>query len=83
MTQEPDDDFQEVKQVNCAKFFTGIFTKGTDSCILLFARKYDECYENVTEYLGWLLCWPFKLSFLCDLIGSKSKQFDLSLRLII
>ncbi|KAG7203236.1 hypothetical protein KM043_010337 [Ampulex compressa] len=41
----------------------------------MFGDAYDKCYEKVTVFVAWLLCWPMKLTFVCNLVqalgGSK------------
>ena len=34
----------------------------------MFGDAYDKCYETVTWIIGWLLCWPMKLTFVCNLV---------------
>lgn len=34
----------------------------------MFGDAYDRCYETVTWVAGWILCWPMKLTFVCDMV---------------
>ena len=34
----------------------------------MFGAAYDKCYEAVTVFIAWLLCWPMKLTFVCNLV---------------
>ncbi len=47
------------------------FSKGTLKCVEVFQGKYDDCTEAVTKVLGWALCWPMKLTFICDILTSN------------
>ncbi|KZC06683.1 PREDICTED: DC-STAMP domain-containing protein 1-like [Dufourea novaeangliae] len=43
-------------------------SRGSDRCRDMFSTAYDSCYEKVTVFVGWLLCWPMKLTFVCNLV---------------
>ncbi|XP_011163830.1 protein sneaky [Solenopsis invicta] len=43
-------------------------SRGTERCRDMFADAYDKCYETVTFFAAWLLCWPMKLTFVCNLV---------------
>ncbi|KAL0269121.1 UNVERIFIED_CONTAM: hypothetical protein PYX00_006956 [Menopon gallinae] len=45
-----------------------VISKGTERCRGLFKEAYDKCYDKVTAIVAWLLCWPMKLTFICNLI---------------
>lgn len=34
----------------------------------MFSDAYNKCYEKVTIFVAWLLCWPMKLTFVCNLV---------------
>lgn len=34
----------------------------------MFAGAYDKCYDQVSALLAWLLCWPMKLTFVCNIV---------------
>lgn len=34
----------------------------------MFGDAYDKCYEAVSVFAAWLLCWPMKLTFVCNLV---------------
>ena len=34
----------------------------------MFGNAYDKCYDAVTWIAAWLLCWPMKLTFVCNLV---------------
>lgn len=36
-------------------------------CRDAFRGAYDKCFEVVTWVAGWILCWPMKLTFVCDI----------------
>lgn len=41
----------------------------------MFADAYDKCSDKVTWVASWLLCWPVKLTFVCNIVqalGGKS-----------
>ncbi|XP_014473402.1 PREDICTED: DC-STAMP domain-containing protein 1 [Dinoponera quadriceps] len=50
-------------------------SRGAERCRDMFADTYDKCYEKVSVFAAWLLCWPMKLTFVCNLVqalgGSK------------
>lgn len=33
----------------------------------MFRKAYDTCYEKVSWVAAWLLCWPMKLTFVCNI----------------
>lgn len=33
----------------------------------MFASAYDSCYNTVSWIAAWLLCWPMKLDFVCNI----------------
>ncbi|CAL8070899.1 unnamed protein product [Orchesella dallaii] len=49
-----------------------IFTKGTLACISIFQGKHEECKESVGFALAWILCWPMKMEFICDILSDFS-----------
>lgn len=42
-------------------------TKMTWKCRNAFSKAYDWCYEAVTWLAAWILCWPMKLTFVCNI----------------
>ncbi|KAF8773543.1 hypothetical protein HNY73_016198 [Argiope bruennichi] len=46
-----------------------IFTKGVKACYKSFGAAYDRCHTYL-PIIGYLLCWPMKLTFICDLASS-------------
>lgn len=42
-------------------------TKAGRHCRGMFAKAYDNCYDTVTWAVAWLLCWPMKLDFVCNI----------------
>lgn len=52
------------------------FSKAARKCRTMFAKGYDKCYEKVTWVAAWLLCWPMKLNFVCNIaqaLGGSSR----------
>ncbi|XP_071042197.1 protein sneaky [Parasteatoda tepidariorum] len=47
----------------------GIFTKGVKACYKSFGAAYDRCHSYL-PVIGYLLCWPMKLTFICDIAGA-------------
>lgn len=43
------------------------FAKAAIKCRKMFESGYDKCYETVTWFAAWLLCWPMKLDFVCNI----------------
>ncbi|KAI4492143.1 hypothetical protein M0802_010040 [Mischocyttarus mexicanus] len=43
-------------------------SRGAGRCRDMFADAYDKCYYKVTVFAAWLLCWPMKLTFVCNLV---------------
>ncbi|XP_011864564.1 PREDICTED: DC-STAMP domain-containing protein 1-like [Vollenhovia emeryi] len=41
---------------------------GAERCRDMFGDAYDKCYDTVTIFAAWLLCWPMKLTFVCNLV---------------
>ncbi|KAK6639398.1 hypothetical protein RUM43_007671 [Polyplax serrata] len=44
-----------------------IINRGTLRCRQIFADSYRQCTENLSPYVSWLLCWPMKLTYICNL----------------
>ncbi|XP_034941255.1 protein sneaky [Chelonus insularis] len=42
--------------------------KGSERCMTMFANAYDQCYDTVSVFAAWILCWPMKLTFLCNVV---------------
>ncbi|XP_035212440.1 protein sneaky-like [Stegodyphus dumicola] len=51
----------------------GIFTKGVKGCYNSFEYAYDKCHHHL-PVIGYLLCWPMKLTFICDIGGYFMKK---------
>lgn len=52
------------------------FNKAAEKCRNMFKSAYDKCYDTVTFIAAWLLCWPMKLTFICniaDALGGSSR----------
>ena len=52
------------------------FTRAAMRCRGMFQSGYDSCYETVTWVAAWLLCWPMKLDFVCNIaqaLGGASR----------
>ncbi|KAF7271176.1 hypothetical protein GWI33_015914 [Rhynchophorus ferrugineus] len=52
------------------------FAKAALKCRKMFSSAYDKCYDTVTWLAGWLLCWPMKLDFVCNIaeaLGGTSR----------
>ncbi|KYM76230.1 DC-STAMP domain-containing protein 1 [Atta colombica] len=41
---------------------------GAERCRDMFADAYNKCYDKVSSFAAWLLCWPMKLNFVCNLV---------------
>nr|CAD7397462.1 unnamed protein product [Timema poppensis] len=50
-----------------------VLTRGAEKCRTIFASGYDKCYNKVTWLAAWLLCWPMKLTFVCNILQGISK----------
>ncbi|CAH1156015.1 unnamed protein product [Phaedon cochleariae] len=46
------------------------FTKAAERCRDMFKNGYNKCYDTVTFMAAWLLCWPMKLDFICNIAES-------------
>ncbi|KAF5307692.1 hypothetical protein FQR65_LT06747 [Abscondita terminalis] len=44
------------------------FTRAAANCRKMFEKGYDNCYDTVTWLAAWLLCWPMKLTFVCNIV---------------
>jgi hypothetical protein len=52
------------------------FTRAANNCRDMFKTAYDKCYDAVTWIAAWLLCWPMKLDFMCNIaqaLGGTSR----------
>jgi hypothetical protein len=37
----------------------------------MFSEAYDKCYNKVSFLAAWLLCWPMKLTFICNVVEGE------------
>lgn len=44
------------------------FTSAGQKCRKMFGNAYNKCYDTVTWMAAWLLCWPMKLDFVCNIV---------------
>ncbi|XP_050303167.1 protein sneaky-like isoform X2 [Anthonomus grandis grandis] len=54
----------------------GQFERAAERCRTMFETGYNKCYDTVTWVAGWLLCWPMKLDFVCNIaeaLGGSSR----------
>ncbi|XP_022253866.1 DC-STAMP domain-containing protein 1-like [Limulus polyphemus] len=47
---------------------TDVFSMGVVMCRKSFKEAEDRCFQKLS-FLGYLLCWPMKLTFLCRLVN--------------
>ncbi|XP_030768206.1 protein sneaky [Sitophilus oryzae] len=53
-----------------------MFARSAMKCRKMFESGYNKCYETVTWIAAWLLCWPMKLDFVCNIaeaLGGASR----------
>ncbi|KAK0164432.1 hypothetical protein PV328_003063 [Microctonus aethiopoides] len=43
-------------------------SRGSERCRDMFGDMYNKCYDSVTWFAAWLLCWPMKLTFICNIV---------------
>ncbi|OAD55040.1 DC-STAMP domain-containing protein 1 [Eufriesea mexicana] len=43
-------------------------SRGSGRCRDMFGEAYNKCYDKVSVFVAWLLCWPMKLTFVCNLV---------------
>lgn len=44
------------------------FTSAGQKCRNMFENAYNKCYDAVTWMAAWLLCWPMKIDFVCNIV---------------
>lgn len=52
------------------------FSKAARKCRGMFEKGYNSCYDTVSWVAAWLLCWPMKLDFVCNIaeaLGGSSR----------
>lgn len=52
------------------------FSTAALRCRNMFQSTYDKCYDAVTWAAAWILCWPMKLDFVCNIaqaLGGSSR----------
>ena len=52
--------------------FADIISRGSENCRSMFSEAYGGCYEKVGWTVAWLLCWPMKLTFVCNIVQGDS-----------
>ncbi|XP_044755627.1 protein sneaky [Coccinella septempunctata] len=55
--------YLEKVELRCNKQFSTAALR----CRNMFQSTYDKCYDAVTWAAAWLLCWPMKLDFVCNI----------------
>lgn len=41
--------------------------RGTDKCMKAFSEMYEKCYNKLPFLVNTLLCWPMKITFICNI----------------
>lgn len=41
---------------------------GANRCIDAFRNAYDDCYKKLPSLVNYLLCWPMKIDYACNII---------------
>ncbi|ESO89720.1 hypothetical protein LOTGIDRAFT_234123 [Lottia gigantea] len=54
-----------------------VFSQGVLRCRKWFANTYDKCMDELSV-AGYLLCWPMKLDFFCELVNLLPGAFGLN-----
>ncbi|KAG8228538.1 hypothetical protein J437_LFUL008995 [Ladona fulva] len=49
-----------------------ILSRGTERCYDIFKDAFNSCYDKVSAVAAWLLCWPMKLTFVCNIKQAMS-----------
>jgi len=70
-----DMDVQRTNPVNRMKLCMSadIISRGSENCRKMFSQAYDGCYEKVSWAAAWLLCWPMKLTFVCNIVQGEQQ----------
>ncbi|KAL1122465.1 hypothetical protein AAG570_002796 [Ranatra chinensis] len=63
-TQTLDQAYMRKFQLRCQN----IVSSASLNCRKIFYKNYDKCYDAVTWVAAWLVCWPMKLSFICNIV---------------
>lgn len=58
----------------------GLLTKAGERCRRTFEKAYASCYDKVTFLAAWLLCWPMKLSFICNMVSVRREAYYTSMK---
>ncbi|XP_044013553.1 protein sneaky, partial [Aphidius gifuensis] len=56
--------YKEKIQLRCQQQLN----RGVEKCRDMFSSAYDKCEETVSWIASWLLCWPMKLTFVCNIV---------------
>lgn len=41
--------------------------RSEQNCKQIFADRFDHCEEKLSHWVSWLLCWPLRVDYVCDL----------------
>ncbi|XP_064485637.1 E3 ubiquitin-protein ligase DCST1-like isoform X1 [Ornithodoros turicata] len=63
--KEYEEDYAKKLELRCE----GIFSQGVRGCRLAFKKAEERCFEALW-ILGYLLCWPMKLTIICHLVST-------------
>ncbi|XP_077537864.1 ubiquitin protein ligase sneaky [Haemaphysalis longicornis] len=63
--KEVEADYAKKLELRCE----GVFSQGVRGCRIAFKKAEDRCFEALS-ILGYLLCWPMKLTLLCHLVST-------------
>lgn len=52
-------------------------TKAGNKCRNMFATAYGKCYSSISGFAAWFICWPMKLTFVCNIIETIGMRFSI------
>ena len=60
-------------------FFSDVYSAGIRECRMEFETQYGNCMDKI-KIVGYLFCWPFKLSVICNLMKGQcnNKDYEIS-----
>uniref|UniRef100_A0A8D8RE87 DC-STAMP domain-containing protein 1 n=2 Tax=Cacopsylla melanoneura TaxID=428564 RepID=A0A8D8RE87_9HEMI len=54
----------------------GMLNRASSKCRSTFSRLYDTCWDKLHWSVNWALCWPLKLTFICNFASTMGDSCE-------
>ncbi|PSN40459.1 hypothetical protein C0J52_24392 [Blattella germanica] len=67
-TEKEDSRFEKRYLRKMAERCEDILSRSVGKCRKMFQETYEKCTHKVSWMASWILCWPMKLTFVCNIV---------------